>query len=156
MNFPGKDAHRVHFKSPGTPRRNMVDRETQRTGASTRRSETRRGKEVAQLHVREWWFKSERPVSRARPKREQLIVMCGGRRGILIFPLYATLRVHTDCGERATKKKKKKQRGVRVVTSPPVLPEDPELFFTSFLRPRRRRRSGTASPGREEHKGDRI
>jgi len=49
-----------------------------------------RGAEGVRLHVRGWWFKSERPVSRARPKREQLIVMCGGRRGILIFPLNAS------------------------------------------------------------------
>jgi len=70
------------FQSPGTPRRNMLDRKGE--------GERDRGAEGVRLHVRGWWFKSERPVSRARPKREQLIVMCGGRRGILIFPLNAS------------------------------------------------------------------
>lgn len=131
--------------------------ETYRTGASTRRSETRRGKEVAQLHVREWWFKSERPVSRARPKREQLIVMCGSRRGILIFPLYAMLRVHTDCGERATKKKKKKEskrRASRYIAT--GLTRRPGAFFYELPAAETTPALRNCLSGREEHKGDRI
>lgn len=83
LNFPGKDVHRVHFNPQGTPRRNMTERQSER--ASTRRGEEKRyGCTYA-----DGGLKAERPVSRARPKREQLIAMCGGRRGILIFPLNA-------------------------------------------------------------------
>lgn len=57
------------------------------------------GRGPLRLHVHGWWFKSEHPVSRARPKREQLIVMCGGRWSILIFPLNATPGVHSGYGE---------------------------------------------------------
>lgn len=107
------------------------------------------------MHVHGWWFKSERPVSRARPKREQLIVMCGGRRGILIFPLNATPR-ERECipatrGKRATKKKR---RGV-VTRPPPVLHAALRPFFTSFLLPRRRRRS-VRNYRREEHKRETV
>jgi len=158
LNFPGKDAHRMHFNPQGTPRRNMVERQAVR--ASTRREEKRRWgrRDAVRLHVCGWWFKSERPVSRARPKREQLIVMCGGRWSILIFPLNAMPRtgVHSGYGEGY---EKGGEAWSRYTDRHRSYPETWSFFFTSFLRPRRRDATtlGLELPcRREEHKRNHI
>jgi len=129
LNFPGKDAHRVHFNPQGTPRRNMTERQSER--ASTRRGageEKRYGCTYA-----DGGLKAERPVSRARPKREQLIAMCGGRRGILIFPLNAMPRTGVHSGYREGYEKGG-EAWSRYTTATGLTRSS---FFTSFLRSRR-------------------
>lgn len=141
----------MHFNPRGTPRRNMTERQSAR--ASTRGEESMGGGTV-RLHVRGWWFKSERPVSRARPKREQLIAMCGGRRGILIFPLNAMPR-ERECAFWLQRGLRKRRRGVESLHDRHRSYSEVLVFFffTSFLRPRRR---STWNCRREEHKRDRI
>lgn len=154
LNFPGKDTHRVHFNPPGTPRRNMVDGEGERERPRERkkeRYEERRGGEALRLRVRGWWFKSERPVSRARPKREQLIVMCSGRRSILISPLKAPrTRVPSHSTEGPTKKEARRRVVTRTRHRSYSGTRGALDFFTSFLSAedgRCRRRRGHWSGG---------
>ncbi|KAM0728404.1 hypothetical protein ACS0PU_005186 [Formica fusca] len=69
-------------------------------------------------------------VSRARPEREQLIVMCGGRRGILIFPLNATPRTGVRSGyEPGGLRKRRRNRRYATATS---LTRSPGPFFYEF------------------------
>lgn len=119
FEFSRKGCAPCAFQSPG-------DTPTKYGRETVREESTGEGGKTLRLHVRGWCFKSERPVSRARPKREQLIVMCGGRWGILIFPLNAMPRtgVHSGYTERATKKEAR--RGV--VTRPPLV-----LPWSSFF-----------------------
>lgn len=135
------------FQSLRTPRRNML--EGRRKG---HRREKRREERYGCTYA-DGGLRARAAVSRARPEREQLIVMCGGRRGILIFPLNATPRTGVRSGyEPGGLRKRRRNRRYATATS---LTRSPGPFFTSFLRPRRRRRS-SRNCRREEHKRDRI
>jgi len=149
LNFPGKDAHRVHFNPRGTPP-TKYGRETVREGVDEERS--MEGGETLWLHVCGWWFKSERPVSRARPKREQLIVMCGGCWGILIFPLNA----ENGSAFWLRRGLRKRRRGVESLHDRHrSYPETCSFFYELPAAETTRRRSAW-NCRREEHKRDRI
>lgn len=145
LHFPGKDAHRVHFNPRGHPDE-ICSRDGEKGAASTRgkrREEKRYGCTYADGGLRA----SDRGIqstSRART------TYCHVRWPAGHFNISAECNAENGsvCSSTTSQKGYEKGGGVVVTRPPPVLPggESWGLFFTSFLRPRRRRRvrPGTA------------